>query len=43
VPALALSTGEVLIQSLAIIEYLDEIEPKPATRAIGEILGRLHA
>jgi maleylpyruvate isomerase len=30
VPALALSTGEVLIQSLAIIEYLDEIEPEPA-------------
>ncbi len=30
VPALALSTGEVLTQSLAIIEYLDEIEPEPA-------------
>src|SRR6185436_4745589 len=29
VPALALSTGETLIQSLAIIEYLDEIEPEP--------------
>ena len=29
VPALALSTGEVLTQSLAIIEYLDEIEPEP--------------
>ena len=29
VPALALSTGEVLIQSLAIIEYLDEIHPEP--------------
>ncbi len=29
VPALALSTGEVLLQSLAIIEYLDEIEPEP--------------
>ena len=27
VPALALSTGEVLIQSLAIIEYLDDIIP----------------
>jgi len=30
VPALALSTGEVLTQSLAIIEYLDEIQPEPA-------------
>jgi maleylacetoacetate isomerase len=29
VPALALSTGETLIQSLAIIEYLDEIYPEP--------------
>lgn len=29
VPALALSTGEVLTQSLAIIEYLDEIQPEP--------------
>jgi maleylacetoacetate isomerase len=29
VPALALSGGEVLIQSLAIIEYLDEINPEP--------------
>ncbi len=29
VPALALSTGDVLIQSLAIIEYLDEIYPEP--------------
>jgi maleylpyruvate isomerase len=29
VPALALSTGEVLLQSLAIIEYLDEIHPQP--------------
>ena len=29
VPALALSSGEVLTQSLAIIEYLDEIEPEP--------------
>ncbi len=29
VPALALSTGEVLLQSLAIIEYLDEVEPEP--------------
>lgn len=29
VPALALSTGEVLTQSLAIIEYLDEVYPDP--------------
>jgi len=30
VPALALSSGEVLTQSLAIIEYLDDIAPEPA-------------
>jgi maleylacetoacetate isomerase len=29
VPVLALSSGDVLTQSLAIIEYLDEIEPEP--------------
>jgi maleylpyruvate isomerase len=29
VPALRLDTGEVLIQSLAIIEYLDETHPDP--------------
>jgi maleylpyruvate isomerase len=29
VPALELSSGDVLTQSLAIIEYLDEIEPEP--------------
>jgi len=29
VPALALSGGDVLSQSLAIIEYLDEISPEP--------------
>ena len=29
VPALALASGEVLLQSLAIIEYLDEIAPEP--------------
>jgi len=29
VPALELSSGEVLTQSLAIIEYLDEIHPAP--------------
>ena len=30
VPALALSNGDTLIQSLAIIEYLDEVFPDPA-------------
>jgi maleylpyruvate isomerase len=30
VPALELSSGEVLIQSMAIIAYLDEAEPEPA-------------
>jgi maleylacetoacetate isomerase len=30
VPALELSSGDVLTQSLAIIEYLDEIEPEPS-------------
>ncbi len=29
VPALALSSGDVLLQSLAIIEYLDEVHPEP--------------
>src|SRR5205085_432135 len=29
VPALALDSGEVLTQSLAIIEYLDEMHPQP--------------
>jgi maleylacetoacetate isomerase len=29
VPALMLDSGEVLTQSLAIIEYLDEIDPQP--------------
>lgn len=29
VPALVLSSGETLIQSLAIIEYLDEVYPEP--------------
>jgi maleylpyruvate isomerase len=29
VPALVTDSGDVLIQSLAIIEYLDEIQPKP--------------
>ncbi len=30
VPALILETGEALVQSLAIIEYLEEIAPEPA-------------
>ena len=30
VPALALDSGDMLTQSLAIIEYLDETHPKPA-------------
>jgi maleylpyruvate isomerase len=30
VPALTLDSGDVLIQSLAIIEYLDEVHPQPA-------------
>jgi maleylacetoacetate isomerase len=29
VPALALDSGDVLVQSLAIIEYLDEVDPQP--------------
>src|SRR5207244_683993 len=29
VPALRLDSGEVLTQSLAIIEYLDEVHPEP--------------
>jgi maleylpyruvate isomerase len=29
VPALALDSGDVLLQSLAIIEYLDEVHPEP--------------
>ena len=29
VPALQLDTGDVIIQSLAIIEYLDEVHPEP--------------
>ena len=29
VPALVLSSGDVLLQSLAIIEYLDDIHPEP--------------
>ena len=29
VPALKLDSGEVIVQSLAIIEYLDEVHPQP--------------
>jgi len=29
VPALALSSGDVIVQSLAIVEYLDETHPEP--------------
>jgi len=50
VPALVAPTGDVLIQSLAIIEYLDETHPEPPllpkdpiaraqARAIAEIVG----
>ncbi len=34
-PALRLDSGDLLIQSLAIIEYLDEIHPRPALAAKG--------
>ena len=30
VPSLALDNGEILMQSPAIIEYLDEVHPRPA-------------
>lgn len=43
VPALELSGGEVLTQSLAIIEYLDEIHPDPPllpTEALGRARSR---
>ena len=42
VPALVAPTGEVLIQSLAIIEYLDEIHPEPPLLPKDPI-GRAHA
>ena len=41
VPALELSSGDVLTQSLAIIEYLDEIEPEPPLLP-AEALERAH-
>jgi maleylacetoacetate isomerase len=42
VPALELSSGEVLTQSLAIIEYLDDIHPEPPLLPINA-LGRAKA
>src|SRR5690606_37910001 len=39
VPALELADGTVLTQSLAIIEYLDEVHPQPALLP-GDPLGR---
>jgi maleylpyruvate isomerase len=41
VPALELSSGDVLTQSLAIIEYLDEIEPEPPFLP-ADVLERAH-
>lgn len=37
VPALALSTGEVLTQSIAIMEYLDEVYPDPPLLPVDDI------
>ena len=37
VPALALNNGEVLLQSLAIIVYLDELHPQPPLLARGTL------
>jgi maleylpyruvate isomerase len=37
VPALKLDSGEILTQSLAIIDYLDETHPQPAFLPIGAI------
>jgi maleylpyruvate isomerase len=42
VPALELSSGDVITQSLAIIEYLDEIEPEPPLLP-ADALARAHA
>jgi maleylacetoacetate isomerase len=42
VPVLALSSGDVLTQSLAIIEYLDEIQPEPPLLP-ADALARAHA
>ena len=37
VPALKLDSGDVLIQSLAIIEYLDEVHPQPPLLPRGSV------
>jgi maleylacetoacetate isomerase len=37
VPALALDSGDILTQSMAIIEYLDETHPKPALLPIDPV------
>ena len=37
VPALALDSGEILLQSLAIVEYLDEIHPQPPLLPAGPV------
>ncbi len=41
VPVLQLSSGDVLTQSMAIIEYLDEIQPEPALLP-ADALARAH-
>jgi maleylacetoacetate isomerase len=41
VPALALSSGDVITQSLAIIEYLDDIHPEPPLLPV-DALDRAH-
>lgn len=42
VPALRLSTGDTLIQSLAIVEYLDEVYPEPPLLPV-DTIARAHA
>ena len=42
VPALELPSGEVLVQSMAIIDYLDEVHPQPPLHPAGA-LERAHA
>ena len=37
VPALKLESGEIIIQSLAIIEYLDELHPQPPLLPLGAV------
>jgi maleylacetoacetate isomerase len=44
VPALALDDGRILTQSLAIIEYLEEVQPRPALLPHGaEVRARVRA